>query len=325
VRSVTGLHIFINAPAFRGRFGDQEETLLFASEVLTPPHMAPGIFNGFRRTTRMSTGRSIDKTNITVVQTEVTREDIPQHKRKSSSITTSSRLNPKVEWLLRHHHKIRRLSKIIAACTDVVTALLSAVIEILILFVLYKFFVTKDIPIEGRPWGPWAKKSVIWPTLMFAMASLVSLVVAVASLVALLHRSRRKASSFNLVFVIIQLVAWFIVIIIYRAEKTQNDLWGWSCTQKAKFLDRRFADNKVHFEDLCNIQVWLPGWCLSNAPLATKMTLTWRQEASWIISIAHIVIAVFSGICAWYLERERLALSAELVDDVGSTVLNSLT
>ena len=94
------------------------------------------------------------------------------------------------------------------------------------IYVLYKFYTTNDIYMVDRPWGPWAKQSVIWPTFMFAAAGLMTSLLAFGALVLLFTKSKRKIVAFSLAYVAVHILFWIIISIVYRVEKTEKDLWG---------------------------------------------------------------------------------------------------
>ena len=49
-------------------------------------------------------------------------------------------------------------------------------------------------------------------------------------------------------------VVWAVVMVLYRANKTKKDLWGWSCSEKADAIQGLY-DGVVPFNSLCQLQV----------------------------------------------------------------------
>ena len=186
--------------------------------------MTLDIFQQVLKATRLDDGRSIDKSQINVILQEVALHDSPHHERQISTATNGSQFNPKQTSLLRQYRKVRRWAKILSIVSNVISAVLSVVIESIMIYVLYKFYSTSGLYMVGRPWGPWAKNSVVWPTFMFAAISIVTSFLALVALIALCCRSKRKALTFSLIFVVIHVVSWVIVAIIYRFEKTEKDV-----------------------------------------------------------------------------------------------------
>ncbi len=247
--------------------------------------MTPNVFQQVLKAARPNHGRSNDKSQIRIILHDVALHESPHHERQISTETNGSQFNPKRDSLLRQYRKVRRWARIMSAFSNIISGVLSIVIESIMIYVLYKFYSTSVLPMEGRPWGPWARKSVVWPTLMFAAMSIITSFLALAALIALCYRSKRKAVTFSLMFVALHVVAWIVVAIIYRVEKTEQDvspaqnlrrthslvvlgssrdrsrrlttkqLWGWSCADKAKAVQRQLGGGKVDFDSLCNIQV----------------------------------------------------------------------
>jgi magnesium-transporting ATPase (P-type) len=217
--------------------------------------MTPKILQTVLQATQFGPRYSTDKSGVYSNYSEVLLHDSRHHERQSSTQSDgSSQCNPKRDWLVRHYQRVRRWAKIVSAASNVVSGLISAVIESIMIYVLYKFYSTSGIYIEDRPWGPWAKDSVVWPTFMFAAASIITSLIALAALIALCCRSKRKAASFSLIYVAVHIVTWVVVTIVYRVEKTEKDLWGWSCTDKAKAIQQQIG-GQVDFEGLCKLQV----------------------------------------------------------------------
>jgi hypothetical protein len=208
--------------------------------------------NGFAANVTSALG--INKNHSQVTQTEIVVIH-GLHTRQDSNLSTISRLKAKHDGLVVRYQKTIRLGMVVAIVASIISSVLSIMIECLMIYVMFKFNTTKDIPIQNRPWGPWAVESVIWPTVMLLIMSLVSAVLAVVTLVGFCYRTKHRVVKFSLALVVAHIVAWIVVAIIYRVEKTSKDLWGWSCTTKARVLADEIGGGKVDFGGLCDVQV----------------------------------------------------------------------
>jgi hypothetical protein len=206
--------------------------------------------------TNVTSALGINKNKSQVTQTEVIVTH-GLHTRQDSSLSTISRLKAKHDGLVVRYQDTIRLGKIVAIVASIVSGVLSILIECLMIYVIFKFNTTKEIPIQNRPWGPWAIESVIWPTVMLLIMSLVSAVLAVVSLLGFCYRTKHRVVKFSLALAVAHIAAWMIVAIIYRAEKTSKDLWGWSCTTKASVLADEIGGGRLDFASLCDLQVSL--------------------------------------------------------------------
>lgn len=165
------------------------------------------------------------------------------------------RPSPKHEVLLGQFRKMRRWTKIAIALSSTISALLSVFMESIMIYVTYKHYKTKDLYVEGRAWGPWAKDTKLWPTYLLAGASLATLLMCFGLLVALCCRSKRKTALFSLLGAAVHIVFWVVISILYRVGKTNKDLWGWSCTDEAKAIQDQLGSNVLNFQSLCTLQV----------------------------------------------------------------------
>ncbi|KIW95754.1 uncharacterized protein Z519_02818 [Cladophialophora bantiana CBS 173.52] len=206
------------------------------------------------------------------------------------------------EFLLRRYNKFRHWARIASGVTNVISALFSASMESIMIYTMYKFYTTKDLFVEGRPWGPWAKGSVLWPTFMLAVASITTSLLALTVLVGLWCRRKHNAAFFSLIYAAGHIVAWVIVSVVYRVEKTEKDLWGWSCTDKARAIQQQLDSKKLNFESLCKL-----------------------QASSWEVSVAEVVIKILSTGVSWYVDGKQKGLKIELVGDIGSAGFNQVT
>jgi hypothetical protein len=167
-------------------------------------------------------------------------------------------VSPKHEILFQRFRKIRRWTKIAVVTSHVFSGLFSVFMEAVMFYVTYKFYKTKDYPTPDRPWGPWPKNAKLWPTYMLAAASVVTTLLSIGMLIALCCRAKRKAAFFSILYMLVHVVCWAIVAVLYRVGKTSDDLWGWSCTDQAKEVQKILGSSVLNFENLCKFQVSLP-------------------------------------------------------------------
>jgi len=163
------------------------------------------------------------------------------------------KLQPKHEFEYRRFRKLRWWVKIIVAISNICSCLLSLVMEVAMCYMMYTFYKTKDDSAYGRS-SPWAKNTKLWPTIMLLAASGVTVLLSFAILVALCCLSKKKKTLFSVLYSLMHIVAWVVVAALYRVGKTEDDLWGWSCSSKAEEIQILFKD-ELNFSSMCNIQV----------------------------------------------------------------------
>lgn len=217
--------------------------------------MAPDIFQSVLKAVHLKPKSEDDKTQAVVTSSEIVLPVTPYHEQRASTKTTALASSPKLEFISAQYRKVRRWGKITSVVSNVITSILSTVIEVIMLYVLYKFYTTNRLFVVGRPWGPWAKGSIIWPTFMFAATSIITSILALVALVSLCRKPHRNTAGFGLAYVVVHITVWIVVSIVYRLEKTERDLWGWSCTDKAKAIQLELGGGKLDFKGLCSIQV----------------------------------------------------------------------
>jgi hypothetical protein len=162
---------------------------------------------------------------------------------------------PQHGMLVQKTSEGRRWTKIAAGISSTISACLSAIMGAIMIFTVWKYQKTKNLYVKGRTWGPWAKDTVTWPTYMMAAASIATSLASLVSLVALCRRSKRKAAFFSVIYAIVHIGSWIAVSVVYRVMKTDKDLWGWSCTDAAKAIQKELGSNVLNFENLCKLQV----------------------------------------------------------------------
>lgn len=96
---------------------------------------------------------------------------------------------------------------------------------------------------------------MLWPTFMLASAAIITLLVALAQLIAACCRAKHQVTFFSVLYTLINVLAWGVVAALYRIFKTDKDLWGWSCLDTAKEIQHELGSQILDFNLLCKIQV----------------------------------------------------------------------
>ena len=115
-------------------------------------------------------------------------------------------------------------------------------------------------PPHNQPRNAWSKGTTVWTTVLLLTTSFVTVVFNLVVLVAYV-RSVRAA---NVVhdwagyagFAVFgaHMGMWIATAVLYRTGKTGKDLWGWSCSDKAKLIQPDF-EGVVDFAKYCRLQV----------------------------------------------------------------------
>ena len=227
--------------------------------------------------------------------------------------TAGQYAKPQSGTLSRHrktYETSRRYLKIVTTFSLVVSSLLTLFMEASMIYILYKWLRTRHTPASDYSrTSPWAKNSVVWPTYMLLASSAITFLLCLAMLIAKCCRSRKKAT-FSLVYNVTHVVVWAVVMVLYRLFKTEKDLWGWSCSQKAEGIQDLYQ-GVVQFGSLCQIQVM-------SDELAYRMwMLTIEQTSDWQASIAETGIKVLCAAVGWYLKRKGSCVRKIIVDQIG--------
>lgn len=151
----------------------------------------------------------------------------------------------------------RRL-RILRIVSSVFTAIFTCFMEGVMAYMLYKYFSTRNHQVNGR--NAWANNTKLWPTWLLFVASGITVAITFISLC--LYCCSKKASNSRRLWLTVakysvHIFSWLAVSIFYRVGKTGDDLWGWSCSQKAAAIQSEFPD--IDFQKLCNIQVCTNG------------------------------------------------------------------
>lgn len=146
--------------------------------------------------------------------------------------------------------RIRTISRMLSAILNIIMfAFMSLVVAI--------FIGTRNHEALGRP--IWPRDPKVWPTVLLLVASLVTMLASLATLLYYCCCFKRAADSWKVIVTsyTIHIGVWLVVTFLYRYEKALSDLWGWSCTDVAADLQAS-GNIGVDFAKLCRIQVSFP-------------------------------------------------------------------
>ena len=157
----------------------------------------------------------------------------------------------------RRFQKWKRALKFLQSLANSISTLVNLIIFGIMLYVNISYYRTKGDKAGGI--SLWPQHTKEWPSLMMLVASLVTMIVSVGTLIAYCaHWNRAKRSwKVTLAKYIIHIGAWIVVSTLYKKEKGTNDLWGWSCSNKTSAIETA-SGGKVDFSRLCSIQVGVP-------------------------------------------------------------------
>ena len=135
---------------------------------------------------------------------------------------------------------------------------------------LHSFLSTKDIMRNDR--NPWAKQTVIWPTIVLLSTSAVTVLISIFTLgsycFSVKHANKVQTNAGVPIAIAescAHLAIWISTAVAYRVGKTGSDLWGWSC-DAPDAVHKLFPE--VNFDFLCGVQVSL---CRSCNPLTRSL------------------------------------------------------
>lgn len=176
------------------------------------------------------------------------------HQPTSYSCSYKSKPGQASFHLRKSGDKLCRYIKLLTLLSTILSTLLSLVMEGAMMYMTYTFYHTRHhAPAYGDRSGPWAKNTKLWPTCVLLGASAVTSILNLGMLVVTCCKSRKKAV-FSMLYNSIHVLLWASVTVAYRLGRTGNDLWGWSCSDKADAVQDLFK-GVVNFEGLCKLQV----------------------------------------------------------------------
>ena len=160
----------------------------------------------------------------------------------------------------RKFQNLSRYMRIIRIVSNGASAVFSAIIFAMMAQVTIKYYSTENLVLHGR--RAWPESPKVWPMIMLFVGSSLTLAMAIVLTFAYCCCFNRAQKSWKLTLTryAIHIITWIIISFIYRYEKSlnniNNDLWGWSCAEKAGQLQADL-EGRVNFTSLCNIQVSL--------------------------------------------------------------------
>lgn len=122
--------------------------------------------------------------------------------------------------------------------------------------------------------GPWAKQTKTWPTTVLLVTSTISFLVSAVIMAAYVrgigaaNAAHEYGSFLGFGVFATHVGMWIAVAVAYRAGKDGNDLWGWTCDEKAMKIQKPF-EKVINFKRYCDI-----------------------QTSSWVTSLAQAVLVV---------------------------------
>jgi len=188
----------------------------------------------------------------------------PQHYQQ----TPNPSYAPQAEHLLPPNpslaqiERLKRYNAILGYTLNLFSVGLTLVMEAIMVYVLYKFYTTRDIavPEAGRT-SPWAKDTQLWPAFMLLGGSLVTFFLDLGGMIAACCNCRGSSkhaqkleSGLGYVGYAFYVVKWIAVATLYLVGRTSKDLWGWSCDVRAQKI-QEFYVTELDFAKLCMEQV----------------------------------------------------------------------
>lgn len=171
----------------------------------------------------------------------------------------------------RRAQKLKKRIRALKVISRILSTLLSIAVFVPIAMTFQVYLSTRNTYKDVRqPDGSsvsrtaWAKDSVVWPTVMYFAVALVSLVLNAVILVAYLRSvgtanlAATVATGFNWIVIFGNMVVWGVAVVVYRVEKKDDDLWGWTCGSAAETLQDVFK-TEVNFDKYCTVQVSCDG------------------------------------------------------------------
>ncbi|ERF71360.1 hypothetical protein EPUS_03515 [Endocarpon pusillum Z07020] len=172
-------------------------------------------------------------------------------------------------------HRIRLLKFILRLATLLLALYMIATMSL----TFRKYFNTRhiiiDVPGPTGPRGPWAGQTKTWPTTVLLVTSTLSFIISavvMASYVRGVHAANAAheyGSYLGFGIFAAHVGMWIAVAVAYRTGKDGNDLWGWTCDERAMNIQKAF-ERVINFKRYCDI-----------------------QTSSWITSVAQAVLMVF--------------------------------
>ncbi|KAG9230224.1 hypothetical protein BJ875DRAFT_162689 [Amylocarpus encephaloides] len=168
------------------------------------------------------------------------------------------------------------------------TRFLSLILNIAIIstmsFALYKYFTTKNGYYEGRP--TWGSNTILWPSIMLLAIAVVTFSLNLATLISYCRSGVKAANKVSNVasyigyaFLGIHFLVWAGVASAYRAARSPQDLWGYSCSARADAIQEQ-VKSFLDFGKLCTM-----------------------QQGSWFISIVEAIVYFLTFVVTIFMLR----------------------
>ena len=102
----------------------------------------------------------------------------------------------------------------------------------------------------------WPPDTKTWPAWLLLIASLITLGISGATLIIYFKDKDRAGRSWKLTIAkyAVHIGVWVVVSAVYKIEQGTEDIWGWSCSEKAEAVGK-LSGEEVNFGRLCRAQV----------------------------------------------------------------------
>ncbi|KAH8686073.1 hypothetical protein BGZ60DRAFT_396834 [Tricladium varicosporioides] len=174
--------------------------------------------------------------------------------------------------------------RIFRLITRILSLITNAIVVGTLSFTLAKYYLTKNKVIEGNV-HPWITPTILWPSLMLLGMAAATFLLNAITLCCYCRgvNSANKAATVttvaSFIFLAIHVTAWIVVAGLYRWGRTGNDLWGYSCSDKADAIQEQVKDF-IDFGKLCTM-----------------------QEGTWFVSIIEAIVYLLTFIITVWMVR----------------------
>ena len=154
----------------------------------------------------------------------------------------------------RRYLRWKRYLKTLKNNVECITTLINAIIFGIMLNLNISYYRSKNKKVGTNSF--WPENAKVWPSIMVLVAALVTLFAAISTMIAYCVNFRKAGASWKVTIAkyVLSIAGWIVVSSIYKKEKGDNDLWGWSCSGKAEAVQKA-SNGKVDISRHCNIQV----------------------------------------------------------------------
>ncbi len=179
---------------------------------------------------------------------------------------------------------MKRRIRLLKFILRLATLLLAVYMIATMALTFHKFFSTRNtmINVGSTTRGPWAKQTKTWPTTVLLVTSTLSFIISAVVMVSYVrgiqaaNAAHEYGSYLGFGIFIAHVGMWIAVAVAYRAGKDSNDLWGWTCDEKAMKIQKPF-EKVINFKRYCDI-----------------------QTSSWITSLAQAILMIlYVAVYVW--------------------------